>query len=297
MEEAKLRQLRGAGARPGRGDGDGGGGDGGSGGDEDDPQAQQQQQRAKESLLVSTARARAAAPEQTVEEKVVAEEADIMRHLQQKQALKAVQELAAGVTYTKSMATGWKPPLAARRMSARKQQRIREAFHIAIDGHNVPPPLTTFKDMKLPPPILDHLAAKGIRKPTPIQIQAMPAALSGRDIIGIAFTGSGKTLVFSVPMLMIALQEEMRLPLVTGEGPVVRLVLALLFFCGRGGGRCGTHAYLCIGPTLCANHITSHTQPQHTSHLTQTTTHITTIETRASSSARAASSPARRTRS
>lgn len=71
---------------------------------------------------MSTARARAAAPEQTVEEKVVAEEADIMRHLMQKQALKAVQELAQGVTYTKSMRTGWKAPLHARYMSAKKQQ-------------------------------------------------------------------------------------------------------------------------------------------------------------------------------
>jgi hypothetical protein len=55
----------------------------------------------------------------------------------------------------------------------------------------VPSPLVTFKSMKLPPPILKHLESKGIKKPTPIQIQAMPAALSGRDIIGIAFTGSG----------------------------------------------------------------------------------------------------------
>ncbi|KAI8462283.1 MAG: P-loop containing nucleoside triphosphate hydrolase protein [Monoraphidium minutum] len=214
MEEAKLRQLRGqAPARVGDAD------DGGF--DEDDGRPlSAAAQRARESLLVSTARARAAAPEQTVEEKVFAEEADIMRNLQQKQALKAVQELAQGTTYTKSMATGWKAPLAARRMSAKKQQHLRDTFHIAVDGHAVPPPLITFREMKLPPPILKHLESKGIKKPTPIQIQAMPAALSGRDIIGIAFTGSGKTLVFAVPMLMIALQEEMRLPLIQGEGPV-----------------------------------------------------------------------------
>jgi ATP-dependent RNA helicase DDX41 len=34
----------------------------------------------------------------------------------------------------------------------------------------------------------------------------LPVALSGRDMIGIAFTGSGKTLVFSLPMIMVALQ-------------------------------------------------------------------------------------------
>jgi ATP-dependent RNA helicase DDX41 len=84
-------------------------------------------QRARESLLVSTARARAAAPEKTEEEKVIAEEQDIMRNLMQKQALKAVQELAQGVTYTKSMQTGWKAPLGARRMSHRRQQ-VRLVF-------------------------------------------------------------------------------------------------------------------------------------------------------------------------
>ena len=36
--------------------------------------------------------------------------------------------------------------------------------------------------------------------------QGLPVALSGRDMIGIAFTGSGKTLVFCLPMIMIALQ-------------------------------------------------------------------------------------------
>ena len=47
-------------------------------------------------------------------------------------------------------------------------------------------------------------------------MQGLPIILSGRDMIGVAFTGSGKTLVFTLPMLMIALQEELRLPLVRG---------------------------------------------------------------------------------
>ena len=112
-------------------------GDDGSGDEADEdaaglrPSSAAAQQRTKESLLVSTARARAAAPEQTVEEKVFAEEADIMRHLMQKQALKAVQELAAGVSYTKSMQTGWKAPLAARRMSQKKQQ-VRPGKRVGV---------------------------------------------------------------------------------------------------------------------------------------------------------------------
>ena len=47
-------------------------------------------------------------------------------------------------------------------------------------------------------------------------MQGLPIILSGRDMIGVAFTGSGKTLVFALPMLMMALQEEVRLPLVRG---------------------------------------------------------------------------------
>ena len=47
-------------------------------------------------------------------------------------------------------------------------------------------------------------------------MQGLPIILSGRDMIGVAFTGSGKTLVFTLPMLMMALQEEVRLPLVRG---------------------------------------------------------------------------------
>ena len=55
-------------------------------------------------------------------------------------------------------------------------------------------------------------------------MQGLPIILAGRDMIGVAFTGSGKTLVFALPMLMMALQEEVRLPLVRGARltPLVR---------------------------------------------------------------------------
>mmetsp|Transcript_11956 Transcript_11956/g.25699 ORF Transcript_11956/g.25699 Transcript_11956/m.25699 type:complete len:636 (+) Transcript_11956:117-2024(+) len=176
--------------------------------------------RPKESLLVAASRARKDAPEATEEQKQLEEEADILKHMLQKQALKAVKELAQDVKYTKSMLTGWKPPLRYRQMSEEARQQIRDTFRIAIDGNDVPPPIANFKDMKFPPAVLRVLEAKGIKKPTPIQIQGLPVALAGRDMIGIAFTGSGKTLVFTLPMIMIALQEEMRMPLIRNEGPV-----------------------------------------------------------------------------
>lgn len=44
-------------------------------------------------------------------------------------------------------------------------------------------------------------------------------SLSGRDMIGIAFTGSGKTLVFTLPVIMFCLEQEKRLPFSKREGP------------------------------------------------------------------------------
>ena len=51
---------------------------------------------------------------------------------------------------------------------------------------------------------------KNITRPTPIQVQGMPCALAGRDMLGIAFTGSGKTLVFTLPGVLRACEEEVR---------------------------------------------------------------------------------------
>ena len=46
--------------------------------------------------------------------------------------------------------------------------------------------------------------------------------LSGRDMIGIAFTGSGKTLVFVLPLIMFCLEQEMKIPFLSNEGPYGR---------------------------------------------------------------------------
>jgi superfamily II DNA/RNA helicase len=43
-------------------------------------------------------------------------------------------------------------------------------------------------------------------------------------MIGIAFTGSGKTLAFSLPLLMLALEAELKLPLIQGEGPIGMII-------------------------------------------------------------------------
>ena len=64
-------------------------------------------------------------------------------------------------------------------------------------------PEQIFADLGLSEPILRAIEEKGYRHPTPIQAQAIPAVLSGRDVMGVAQTGTGKTASFTLPMLDI----------------------------------------------------------------------------------------------
>jgi len=59
----------------------------------------------------------------------------------------------------------------------------------------------TFKDLSIAPAILKALETKGYTKPTPIQEKAIPLLLAGRDLLGCAQTGTGKTAAFAIPIL------------------------------------------------------------------------------------------------
>ncbi|HEX5238092.1 MAG TPA: DEAD/DEAH box helicase, partial [Sphingomicrobium sp.] len=59
----------------------------------------------------------------------------------------------------------------------------------------------SFMSMGLSKPLLDALAAKNYAEATPIQQQAIPTVLTGRDLLGIAQTGTGKTAAFMLPSL------------------------------------------------------------------------------------------------
>ena len=61
--------------------------------------------------------------------------------------------------------------------------------------------MTDFNSFSLLPTILEALANKGYTSPTPIQEQAIPHLLNGRDLLGIAQTGTGKTAAFSLPII------------------------------------------------------------------------------------------------
>jgi len=72
-----------------------------------------------------------------------------------------------------------------------------------VKGSNAPRPISTFDEAQFPKYIMDTLVTcENFINPTPIQSQGWPVALSGRDMIGIAETGSGKTLSFLLPALV-----------------------------------------------------------------------------------------------
>jgi len=156
---------------------------------------------------------------ESVKEKQLKEEAKLLESVAEKSALMGVAELAKGIAYTEAIKTGWKPPTYVREAPPERHDRIRKRLHILVEGRHIPPPCKTFKEMKLPSSVIKGLKKKGIVAPTPIQIQGIPAILMGRDMIGIAFTGSGKTLVFTLPIIMFSLEQEMKMPFIKGEGP------------------------------------------------------------------------------
>lgn len=72
--------------------------------------------------------------------------------------------------------------------------------------------MTTFADLGLSQPVLQALDMKGYNTPTPIQAQAIPPVLKGRDLLGIAQTGTGKTAAFMLPSIDRLRENEKPIP-------------------------------------------------------------------------------------
>ncbi|KFQ79129.1 putative ATP-dependent RNA helicase DDX41, partial [Phoenicopterus ruber ruber] len=162
---------------------------------------------------------KAEARKESAKEKQLKEEEKILESVAEGRALMSVKEMAKGITYDDPIKTSWRAPRYILGMSEARHDRVRKKYHILVEGEGIPPPIKSFKEMKFPAAILRGLKKKGIQQPTPIQIQGIPTILSGRDMIGIAFTGSGKTLVFTLPVIMFCLEQEKRLPFSKREGP------------------------------------------------------------------------------
>lgn len=161
----------------------------------------------------------AEAKKESAMERQLKEEEKILESVAEKKALMGVAELAKGIQYEDPIKTSWKPPQYILAMSEARHNRVRKKLCILVEGEDVPPPIKSFAQMKFPRAILAGLERRGIVQPTPIQVQGIPTVLSGRDMIGIAFTGSGKTLVFVLPLIMFCLEQETHLPFIKNEGP------------------------------------------------------------------------------
>ncbi|KAJ5728850.1 RNA helicase (Dbp) [Penicillium malachiteum] len=98
----------------------------------------------------------------------------------------------------------------------------RKKHDMAVQGRNVPRPVETFDEAGFPQYVLSEVKAQGFERPTAIQSQGWPMALSGRDAVGIAETGSGKTLTYCLPAIVHINAQPLLAP---GDGPIV-LVLA-----------------------------------------------------------------------
>ena len=112
------------------------------------------------------------------------------------------------------------PAVTAR--SPAEVDKFRKDNAITIAGHDVPRPVTTFDEAGFPAYVMSEVKAQGFAKPTPIQSQGWPMALSGRDVVGVAETGSGKTLTYCLPSIVHINAQPLLAP---GDGPIV-LILA-----------------------------------------------------------------------
>lgn len=72
--------------------------------------------------------------------------------------------------------------------------------------------MTKFTELGLAEPVLRAVQAEGYETPTPIQAKSIPAVLQGRDVVGIAQTGTGKTAAFVLPLLTRLLEENKQAP-------------------------------------------------------------------------------------
>lgn len=98
---------------------------------------------------------------------------------------------------------------------------LRRKFNIRIQGTNVPRPITSFDQLGFDQILLKNIKKQGFVSPTPIQIQTLPIALSGKDLIAIAQTGSGKTVAYLLPLIThIMDQREVE----KDEGPIAIIV-------------------------------------------------------------------------
>lgn len=104
----------------------------------------------------------------------------------------------------------------------REVETYRQKKEITLKGEKIPHPIQFFEEGNFPDYVMQGIRKQGFSEPTAIQAQGWPIAMSGRNMVGIAQTGSGKTLGYILPAIVHINNQQ---PLNRGDGPIA-LVLA-----------------------------------------------------------------------
>ncbi|XP_012259035.1 ATP-dependent RNA helicase p62-like isoform X1 [Athalia rosae] len=104
----------------------------------------------------------------------------------------------------------------------REVEAYREEKQITLKGDALPNPIQFFEEGNFPDYVMTGIRKQGFSEPTAIQAQGWPIAMSGRNMVGIAQTGSGKTLGYILPAIVHINNQQ---PLNRGDGPIA-LILA-----------------------------------------------------------------------
>uniref|UniRef100_A0A0K0EJT5 RNA helicase n=1 Tax=Strongyloides stercoralis TaxID=6248 RepID=A0A0K0EJT5_STRER len=99
---------------------------------------------------------------------------------------------------------------------------LRKEYKIQVYGRYTKAPIVSFGHLSQNKILLSIISHHSFEKPTPIQAQALPSILSGRNVLGIAQTGTGKTLAYVIPAILHVLSQEER---TNDIGPVVLIVV------------------------------------------------------------------------
>ena len=113
------------------------------------------------------------------------------------------------------------PQEMANMTEAEADQLRLELDGIKVRGTKCPKPAMKWPQFGIPAPTMEVIRDLGYEKPTAIQCQAVPAIMSGRDVIGVAKTGSGKTMAFLLPLFRHIKDQR---PLESLEGPMALIM-------------------------------------------------------------------------
>lgn len=145
---------------------------------------------------------------------------DSLRAKMAKKEIKPVDH--ASVDYMPFRKSFYIEPRSIASLSQAALDELRDDLEIKVRGGKVPRLISSWEESGLPDRLLSLLEAKEFKAPFSIQRQALPALMSGHDLIGVARTGSGKTLAYLLPLFRQVLDQP---PLSEGEGPIA-LILA-----------------------------------------------------------------------